>query len=237
MHQINKWARKDGWVSLRWQAKGDSLNNSRVAVPGTMFAEAGSLATERTCSKNEHWEEMKEKENSSLPCHPTTAVSALFQHSYFCSVHWEQTVCTSIFPAVFWSYNSIWHYLSENSALKQAPAFFPYPLGKEKVLDTQSCLTVCNPMDYTLLGSSVHSIRQARILKWVAIPFSRGSSQPRHWTQVSHIADSLPSEPPGKPWKRENFPKQRKLSTLRYCLKKNIDRSNSAFGRFHFGGF
>ena len=56
-------------------------------------------------------------------------------------------------------------------------------------------------------------------------------------TQASHIADSLPSEPPGKPWKRENFPKQRKLSTLRYCLKKNIDRSNSAFGRFHFGGF
>ena len=132
MHQINKWTRKDGWVTLRWQARGDSLNNSHVAVPGTMFAEAGSQATVRTCSKNEHWEEMKETENSNLPCHPTTAVSALFQHSYFYSVHWEQTACTSIFWAVFWGYNSIWHYLSENSALKQAPAFFPHPLGKQE---------------------------------------------------------------------------------------------------------
>ena len=44
-----------------------------------------------------------------------------------------------------------------------------------------------NPMDYSLPGSSVHEILQTRILEWVAIPFSRGSSQPRDWTQVSHI--------------------------------------------------
>ena len=43
-------------------------------------------------------------------------------------------------------------------------------------------------------------ILQARILEWIAMPFSRASSQPRDWTQVSCIeADSLPSEPPGKP--------------------------------------
>ena len=41
----------------------------------------------------------------------------------------------------------------------------------------------CDPMDYT-----VHGILQARILEWVAFPFSRGSSQPRDQTQVSHIA-------------------------------------------------
>ena len=52
-----------------------------------------------------------------------------------------------------------------------------------KVKVTQSCLTLCHPMDYT-----VHGILQARILKWVAIPFSRGSSQLRDWTQVSCIA-------------------------------------------------
>ena len=45
---------------------------------------------------------------------------------------------------------------------------------------TQSCPTLCNPMDYT-----VHGILQARILEWVAFPFSRGSSEPRDWTQVS----------------------------------------------------
>ena len=47
----------------------------------------------------------------------------------------------------------------------------------------QSCLTLCDPVAYT-----VHGILQARILEWVAIPFSRGSSQPRNQTQVSHIA-------------------------------------------------
>ena len=47
----------------------------------------------------------------------------------------------------------------------------------------QLCLTLCYPVDYT-----VHGILQARILEWVTFPFSRGSSQPRGWTQVSHIA-------------------------------------------------
>ena len=46
----------------------------------------------------------------------------------------------------------------------------------------QSCPTLCDPKDYT-----VHGILQARILEWVAFPFSRGSSQPRDRTQVSHI--------------------------------------------------
>ena len=46
----------------------------------------------------------------------------------------------------------------------------------------------------------VHGILQARILEWVAFPFSRGSSQPRDGTQVSHIAGGfLPAEPQGKP--------------------------------------
>ena len=45
-----------------------------------------------------------------------------------------------------------------------------------KVLVTQTCLTLCDPMDCSLPGSSVHGIFQARILEWVAIPFSRGSS-------------------------------------------------------------
>ena len=47
----------------------------------------------------------------------------------------------------------------------------------------QSCLTLCDPMDYI-----VHGILQARILEWVAFPFSRGSSQPKDRTQVSRIA-------------------------------------------------
>ena len=52
-----------------------------------------------------------------------------------------------------------------------------------KVKVAQSCPIVCDPMGYT-----VHGILQARILEWVAFPFSRGSSQPRDRTQVSRIA-------------------------------------------------
>ena len=50
---------------------------------------------------------------------------------------------------------------------------------KVKALVTQSCLTLCDPMDCSSPGSSVHGILQARILEWVAIPFSRESSWPR----------------------------------------------------------
>jgi len=57
------------------------------------------------------------------------------------------------------------------------------------VLVTQSCLTVFDPMDCSLPGSSVHGILQARILEWVAIPFSRESSRLRDWTRVSCTAD------------------------------------------------
>ena len=53
---------------------------------------------------------------------------------------------------------------------------------------TQSCLTLCDPMDYSLPGSSVHGVFLARILQWVAIFFSRGSSPPRDRTRVSCIA-------------------------------------------------
>ena len=53
----------------------------------------------------------------------------------------------------------------------------------------QSCLTLCDPMDYSLPGSSVHGILQARILEWVAMSFSRGSLQPRNRTQVSLLPE------------------------------------------------
>ena len=52
----------------------------------------------------------------------------------------------------------------------------------------QSCPTLCDPMDCSLPRSSVHGIFQARVLEWVAISFSRGSSRPRDWTRVFRIA-------------------------------------------------
>ena len=52
----------------------------------------------------------------------------------------------------------------------------------------QSCLTLCDPMDCSPSGSSVHGILQARILEWVAMPSCRGSSRPRDQTHVSHVS-------------------------------------------------
>ena len=52
----------------------------------------------------------------------------------------------------------------------------------------QSCLTLCYPVDCSPPGSSVHGIFQARILEWVTISFSRGTSQHRDQTHVSHVS-------------------------------------------------
>ena len=68
-----------------------------------------------------------------------------------------------------------------------------------KTVVTQSCPTLWDPMDCRPPGSSVHGILQARILEWLAISFSRGSSRPRDQTWVFHITGRcFTSEPPGK---------------------------------------
>ena len=66
----------------------------------------------------------------------------------------------------------------------------------------QSCVTLCDPVDHSLPGSSVHGILQAKILRWVAIPYSRGSSRPKDQSRFLHLlhwqAGSLPLMPPGR---------------------------------------
>ena len=69
------------------------------------------------------------------------------------------------------------------SIMQPKQLVFEGSLKWSEVKVTQSCPTLCDPMDYT-----VHGILQARILEWVAIPFSRGFSQPRDQTHVSCIA-------------------------------------------------
>ena len=67
-------------------------------------------------------------------------------------------------------------------------------------LVAQSCLTLCDPMYCSLSGSSVHGILQARFREWVAMPSSRGSSQPRDQIQVSRTAHRFFTDwAPGKP--------------------------------------
>ena len=91
---------------------------------------------------------------------------------------------------------SFLHYHNLKASILQHSVFFmvqlshPYmTTGKSvKMLVTQSCPTLCDPMDCNPSGSSVRGILQARIPEWVAISFFRGSSQARDLTQVSCIA-------------------------------------------------
>ena len=84
---------------------------------------------------------------------------------------------TSSSPSPFPSSVYIWH-----GQLHTQNLFFSQPVLPTVAFITQSCLTLCNPMDCTVPG-----ILQARILEWADFPASGASSQPRDQTQVSHI--------------------------------------------------
>ena len=71
---------------------------------------------------------------------------------------------------------------------------------KVKVLVAQSCPTLCDLVDYSLPGSSVLGLLQAKILEWVAISFSGASSRPRNWTQVFHSVCLQCGRPRFDPW-------------------------------------
>ena len=91
---------------------------------------------------------------------------------------------------------SLLQHHSSKASILWCSAFFtvqlshPYMTLKERKESevTQSCPIICNPVDCSPPGSSVHGFLQARLLEWVAISFSRGSSRPRGQTQVSCIA-------------------------------------------------
>ena len=78
------------------------------------------------------------------------------------------------------------HHMQIKSEQLQSNSFINPWCCKSKWI-AQLCLTLCNPMDYNLPGSSAHGIFQARTLEWVAISLSRGSSQPKDQTLFSCI--------------------------------------------------
>ena len=97
-----------------------------------------------------------------------------------------------IFPAISWTFSSEYAVDSLNSAdlvwNNFSQNFYIVFFSSLCIKSLHSGPTRCNPMDCSTPGSSVHEILQARILEWVAIPFSRGSSWPRDWTSVSYIS-------------------------------------------------
>ena len=91
-------------------------------------------------------------------------------------------------PAIYWELARLWP-SAELFILWTFLIFAASMWGKSemKVLVAQLCPTLCDPMDCSPPGSSVHRILQARILEWIAISSSRDSSKPRNRTQVSCI--------------------------------------------------
>ena len=118
----------------------------------------------------------------------------------FVSLHWAWFLApffleSSVFIIVIMQHSThIYFPIPQTKKLCKLKSYVsPTFVGSYAVLClvTQSCLTLCDPMDCSLPGSSVHGILQIRILEWVAFSFSRGSSQPRDQTQVSCIAGRL----------------------------------------------
>ena len=123
-----------------------------------------------------------------VSCYPVTAVSA-----------WAVLKAGPLNPdlSIFQVFK-LWLWISAVFPCGSAPQNVggprAYP-GLLNVLVIQSCLTLCDPIDYSLPGSPVHGISQARILEWIDIPYSRGSSRPRDQTQDSCMQESEPPRP------------------------------------------
>ena len=99
-------------------------------------------------------------------------------------------LCAKLFEKDIKCIWQIWHVAKFQISLEMVATkkvFAPF----KSVLVMQSCPILCDPMDCSPPGSSVHGISQVRILEGGAISFSRGSSQPRDWTQLSPIAGRL----------------------------------------------
>ena len=132
-----------------------------------------------------------------------------FLHSFFfdcmcvCSVHLEYSIKLSILKKISAKNVPLWRkevwvngLTGFSGTLSSCTPFveniyFLIDCCSVLCLVAQSCPTLCDPMDCSLPGSSVHGILQARILERVAMPSSRRSSQPWDQTQVSHIASGF----------------------------------------------
>ena len=98
---------------------------------------------------------------------------------------------------LYYLFPCVWSEVRHFFSLSISSLFQINTVLKVKVLVTQLYLALCDHMDCSPPDSFVHGILQARILEWIAIPFSRGSSPPRIEPRSPALqADSLPAEPP-----------------------------------------
>ena len=101
---------------------------------------------------------------------------------------WNHKSKDSFLHVMYQEPQLLWPRLESTQSIQYRPWYWYTAVGAVLCLVAQSCLTLCNPMDGSLPGFSVHGILQARKQEWVAMPSSRESPQPRDQTQVSRIA-------------------------------------------------
>ena len=191
----------DHWLQCRREKKEWYYGIKLIGYPlAVLWDQESQIIEEREFTKDlisciRKWEDRTQnslytsaKKTKSLSCHIEhfTILYLIFQLTFnisrILSFLYMKTACVYFF--INWSFLSIfwcccfWKKLS----FKVEYDVCVY------VLITQSCLILCDSMDCNSPGSSAHGILQAGIVEWLAIPFSRGSSQPRDWTWVSHIA-------------------------------------------------
>ena len=123
----------------------------------------------------------------------TVAYQAPLSMEFFRQEYWSGLLCPP--PGVLTNPGIKHKYLTSPALaggfLTTNATWEAQPILSLYIYFAQLCLTLCDPMDCSPPGSSVHGLLQARILEWVAIPFSRGSSRPRDRTWASHIADGF----------------------------------------------
>ena len=132
--------------------------------------------------------------------HPSSNPDALKHHRFSLENCW-------LWGGLKWGHSTVTP--GSPAALFPDFAFFSFPSSRSLSslhLSLCGCVVapsypiLCDPMDFSLPGSSVHGILQARILEWVVISSSRGFSGPRDRTPISCVSDSFPAEPLVKPW-------------------------------------
>ena len=112
-------------------------------------------------------------------------------HIFFLFLLWYNILTKFTILTISISFRNITFYIQLKNLYGLSTIPFPSSLEKWSEVKWLSHVQLCNPMDCSPPGSSAHGIFQARILEWVATSFSRVSSRPRDWTQVSCITGRL----------------------------------------------
>ena len=202
-------------VCWRWRAQTMSINLPWPGGWALWFSLAHWVGAGGGCLWNSPRVLLMRQATASVPAHD------VFINIYFTDLRpgtalWKQSKCGNIAPTSWfflfllvlvsfrYSFDLV-HVFAKNCYKSSGKEGMEGREEGRKREVVQSCPTLCDPMDCSIPGSSIHEIFQAIVLEWVAIAFSRGSSWLRDWTWSPTLqTDALPSETSGKPFRRQS---------------------------------